>query len=158
MRPPIPEAEYQKYIKENNIQDTYILKNIIWQVRGLLPERIDIGKDENGNKVFFEETLNSLRNRHYGWSNEATSYNLLLSNGETSTRITKEVFKNLNITYSGRFSKDDIEYFLKYRKNKINVLYGRMKNQRVICVNDDEEYRVVNEFLEKWRKMKNENN
>ena len=79
----------EQYIKINDLQDSYIDKKILYQYRRVLPERKEVGKTIDGNKIFFEETRGSLVKRNYGKSDVVTSWNLLISDGEKSEILTQ---------------------------------------------------------------------
>lgn len=145
------EKERINYINMNKLQDSYIDKNIIYQYRKVVPQRIYIGKSKNYD-IFFEETRGSLLKRNYGKAGNVTSWNLLYSDGKKSEKITKENIKDFDFVFKNNYSIDDINNYLKNNSKRMNGLnpVKTDRKTRQIWVND-EEFLIVQEFVKKLR-------
>ena len=145
----------EQYIKINDLQDSYIDKKILYQYRRVLPERKEVGKTIDGNKIFFEETRGSLVKRNYGKSDVVTSWNLLISDGEKSEILTQEKFNAIIdiIKFTAEFSSIDIENFIANNTKRTNALITKKKNRKRRSIwADDEEFEIIQEFIRKLRK------
>lgn len=120
--------QVKKYIDENKLNDSLIPYAFLYQLRGTLPERIEIGQYEN-KKLIFEEKKICLRNRHYNYKDKLRiTYNLMLSDGNNSILI-KDYDTFLNDYYysgSGKIT-------LKEKYNNLDViamLFGIMQKDK----------------------------
>ena len=151
--------EKSKYIEENNLADSHIPIEFLWQVRGTVPIRKEIGRYADSNSVLFlEETQGSLRKRHYGYTQaKTTSYNLLYSDGTKGTLINDyKVFLNkydtADLMLNGGYTVDDIINFLKYdNKHKLKHIYQRTGRKQRNYFLDDEEHEMVKTFVKRMR-------
>lgn len=159
------------YVKRNNLVDSHIPIDFLFQVRGTKPMRKKLGEYTNGAILLLEETQGSLRLRHYGYAakEKKVTYNLLYSDGVKSTLI-KDYKTFLNkydtsdLILNGNYTIDDIVEFLKYdNKRKTKHVYAKSgRRQRNIYVTD-EELIYVKEFIKRMRengvkKIKNKKN
>ena len=145
----------EQYIKINDLQDSYIDKKILYQYRRVLPERKEVGKTIDGNKIFFEETRGSLVKRNYGKSDVVTSWNLLISDGEKSEILTQEKFNAIIdiIKFTAEFSSIDIENFIANNTKRTNALISIIIMNFFYCSNPNQlwpEMEKINKIL--WSK------
>jgi len=151
------EQDRQNYIKEHNLEDSYIDKKILYQYRNVIPERMLLATSrDNKYKIFFEETRGSLVKRNYGKSEKVTSWNLLISNNKMSNKITKEninvLLKFDNFIFYDGYSKITLIDFINKNCKRFNGLEKKeieMKNKSIWC--NDEEFKLIKEFLRKLR-------
>lgn len=149
------DKERQQYIEFHHLQDSYIDKNILYQSQNVLPERKYVGRTENGDKIFFEETSGSVVKRNYGKSEVVTSWNLLISHNEKSELMTKEKMKILNIVYYDGYSKEYLMNFLEKNNKRNNALNpSTNERKRYTIWADAEEFEIIQDFIKKLREQK----
>ena len=139
------------------IKDSYITEQVQFQCRELIPERELIGKDENNNIIFLEETSGSLQKRHYGKSKKATSFNLIISNGEKAKLVTEEYLRAVRIDFKTGYNTNMMIDFTKNKNKRYNPLQDE-KREKCSFYLSREEQDLVREFLKKVRAYKDENN
>ena len=143
------------YIAEHKLTDSFIDKKFLYQVRPTLPERKEVGTTENGIKIYFEETQGSLRNRHYGYKNKVTSWNLIyVENGQAKIANEKWLEGQI-IDFADDFDIDTLKDFLKNNNRQFNALDKQKCGRKSISIwVTDEEYEYVMKFLKKLREVK----
>ena len=147
----------RKHIESNGLTDSFISKTTLMQCKDVLPERINVGIDSKGNRIFFEETAGSLQKKHYKKTKGATSFNLLYSDGKKSEKVTVEYLNDSII----KFENDDYDLnvlfkFVENNNNRFNAL-GRDKRIKCSFYLTEGEIETVQEFIRKMRKFKGEN-
>ena len=145
-------AEIDKWIKENNLQDSYIGHNILYKCK-LIPIRKLIGTAQNGDKIFLEETKNSYLNRYNKVSDHATSFILLRSDGITPLPVTQEYLLKTAISYQDEYNQNYVMSFLQKKNIRLSSLDDEPKKRHNIKMTE-KEYRLVKEFLKKIRNYK----
>ena len=143
----------EEYKKNNNLEQSYISDSVLWQSRPLLPTVKIVGKDGNGNVVFYEETSGSLQKRHYGKSDVATSYNLLYNDGIKTRLVTKEYLKNNVFELKEEYNIDKLVKFIENNNNRFNAL-DKEKTKPCQFKLTDEEHEIVKDFIKKMRKVR----
>ena len=147
----LKKQQKEQYIKDNDLEQSYLPEAVLWQCRPLLPEVIMAGKDENnGNIIFFEETAGSLQKRHYGQSNRATSYNLVYYNGEKTDIVTRNYLVKAKINYNDGYDLPTLNKFLDNNSRRFNAL-DNDKPKRYSYNLTERENEIVREFVRKLR-------
>ena len=147
----LKKQQKEQYIKDNDLEQSYLPEAVLWQCRPLLPEVIMAGKDENnGNIIFFEETAGSLQKRHYGQSNRATSYNLVYYNGEKTDIVTRNYLVKAKINYNDGYDLPTLNKFLDNNSHRFNAL-NNDKPKRYSYNLTERENEIVREFVRKLR-------
>lgn len=145
-----------EYIEKNGLTDSFISKAVLVQCKDVLPERIKVGMDAKGNRIFFEETSGSLQKKHYKKTKGATSFNLLYSDGKQSKKVTVKYLNDSVI----KFENDDydLNVLLKFIENNNNRFNALVRDKRIKCsfYLTENEIETVNEFIRKMRKFKDE--
>ena len=148
--------EFRKQEETKNLlKDSYIEFKYLYQCRELTPERIEVGKDENNNTIFFEETSGSLQRRHYGKSDKATSYNLIYSDGEKAHLVTKTYLRAVKIDFNDGYDMEMLFDFLKNNNHRFNALNNE-KRRNCFFYLSEREIELVKEFIKKMRMWKDE--
>ena len=144
----------ENYIKENNLQKSYIKPELLYQVRPTLPESKIVAETDDF-IVMFEETAGSLRNRHYKYDREGKkpSFNLLfIDNNEVRLFDYNDVSKIENIELKNGYTIIDIERFLNTdNKRKNGISYKKTGRKAVIFYITDEEKELIKIFIERMR-------
>lgn len=154
----LKKQQKEEYIEANNLQDSYVTKNALWQCRPLLPERKKVGTDNRGNEIFFEETKGSLQSRHYGKINEPSSFNLIYIENSKAEKVTMEYLESCTmIAFNDGYNIEFLINFLENNNKRFNALKGVRKKQYYFSLSE-EEYQLVEDFIRKMRAYKNENN
>ena len=147
------------YIAEHNLTNSFIDKKFLYQVRPTLPEKKYVGVTNTGIRLYFEETQGSLRNRHYGYKNKVTSWNLIYVdlNG-IPQKVNEKWLEGQIIDFIGDFDIDTLKDFLKNNNRRFNALDKQKCGRKSISIwVTDEEYEYVMKFLKKLRTYKDEN-
>lgn len=144
------------YVKKENLTTSYIDATVLYQCRPLKPERKYVGVTDKGEKVYFEETRGSLKNRHYG-RKDVSSWNLLYIT-DKANKIDETWLESATIDFADGYDKNILENFLKTNNKVFNALTGKKseKKQRSIWLTDDE-YPYVIEFIKRMRKIRGGN-
>ena len=149
------------YIKEQNLNDSLIDKKFLYQVRPDLPERKEVGTTKDGLRILFEETQGSLLKRHYKYtdSEHATSWHLIYIENGQAKKVDKKWLEGQIIDFNNDFDIEILTNYLKSNNRRFDGLNGKKtgKIQRSIWLTDDE-YEYVLTFVEKMRRVKNEDN
>lgn len=160
--------EYKKQQKQENtitfqeaykqqldklLKDTLIPFVTLRQCKELTPERKLVGIDGNGNKIMFEETASSLRRRHYKKINKPATYNLIVTDGTKAELITKDYLKTHRIEFNPDYDMQLLVDFLNSGSHKLN----KEKRQSYYMCLTPTEHAIVQEFIKKMRKLKDEN-
>ena len=144
----------KQYIEENNLFDSFIDEKKLFQYRGVLPKRMNVGTTDKGHKVFFEESAHSLMQRKYGYKDKVVGWNLVYYDGNKTELVTKDYLQGNRIDFNEGFNLDKINYYL---DNKItrNALSGdtEKKIKYCFCVKRSE-VALVKEFLKRLRAEK----
>lgn len=159
--------EKEDYIKENHLEKSFLPFNILYMCRGTIPAKIEVGKVENEYELFFEEGISSFKRRHYKLQKDVTSWNLIMSNGKTTTILgvddivwLRQQKEKEKIEITGNYTVDFLIKFLKTKNKKVNPLKPpkteEEKKVRFQKWLTKEEIRLVNEFVEKLRKLTKE--
>lgn len=151
----LKQLQQRDYLKNNNLEQSYITQNVLWQCRPLLPEVNIVGKDRYHNVIFFEETSGSLQRRHYGKSEEATSFNLLYNDGFKTYKMTKDYLKNNQIMFNTGYDLNLLINFLENNNHRFNALKDEKKKVYQYRLSE-EENELVKEFIKKMRAFRNE--
>ena len=152
----IPEETINEYIKKYDLQNSFIEPRKLYLYRKAQPIKQEIGTTNNGDVIFFEETLGSIVNRHKGTKAEPTSWNLVYCNGETTQEVTHEWLQSATINFTSEYDKKDLINFLTTKTKRTNPLKpNKKRKQRTLCLFDDE-YEYVKLFIKKLRASKNE--
>lgn len=145
--------QQDKYINDNGLNQSYIDKRVLWQCRPLLPEVKIVGKDKNGNIIFFEETCGSLQKRHYGNSIKASSFNLVYFDGKKSSLVTRNYLITTKIDYNDGYDLPTLNKFLDNNNHRFNALNGEKRKRYSYNLTADEN-EIVREFVRKMRLYK----
>lgn len=153
--------EKEDYIKNNHLEDSFLPFNILYMCRGTMPERIEIGRIENF-KIFFEEGISSFKRRHYKLQKDVTSWNLVVSNGKTTSLLSiadKEwLLKNkeqIKMNQDNNYTIDFLVNFLETKTKKINPLNPIPAEKKKIRYQKwltQKEIEYVNKFIDELRK------
>ena len=146
-----------KYIEDNGLKESYIKPEELWRYRSVLPEVKMVGKDENGNKIFFEETSGSLAKRHYGKFDKANSFNLCVFNGAETKLVTNDYLATAKIEFNEGYNLEMLSNFI----NNKNKRYNPLKHaKRIKCsfYLTEEEIELVKKFVERIREIYDEDN
>ena len=147
----IPEETINEYIKKYDLQNSFIEPRKLYLYRKAQPIKKEIGTTNNGDVVFFEETLGSIVNRHKGTKTEPTSWNLVYCNGYVTQEITQEWLESIEIYFTSEYDKEDLINFLSTKTKRTNPLKpNKKRKQRTLCLFDDE-YAAVKDFLRNMR-------
>lgn len=150
-----------KYAQEHNLTDTLISLQVLRQCRPDLPERKEVGTTKDGLKILFEETQGSLLKRHYKYtdSEHATSWHLIYIENGQAKKVDKKWLEGQIIDFNNDFDIEILTNYLKSNNRRFNALDNKKseKKQRSIWLTDDE-YEYVLTFVEKMRRVRNENN
>ena len=152
-KPKTSEETINAYIKQHNLEDSFIDYRNLYLYRKAQPERRKVGYSGN-NVIFFEETLGSLKNRNYESNKEVTSWNLVYYNGETTQKVTQEWLESVVINFNGEYDKKDLINFLSTNTKRTNPLNPKRKRKARHIFLYDEEYEYVKLFLKKLRGQK----
>lgn len=152
----LKQQQKDDYIKNNSLEQSYIETKVLWQCKPLLPEVKIVGKDENNNIIFFEETSGSLQKRHYGKFEKANSYNLLVNNGNETKKITKQYLNQAVINFNKGYDMELLLNFIENNNPCFNALDCEKKNSYRFSLSD-KEYLIVKEFIDKMRKYRGKN-
>lgn len=149
----LKKQQKEQYIKDNELEQSYLPKAVLWQCRPLLPEVIMVGKDEKGNIIFFEETKHSLQKRHYGETIKATNFNLVYYNGEKAELVTRNYLVRAKISYNDGFDLVRLNKFLDNNTARFNALgqNNGSKRKRYSYNLTEQENEIVREFVRKMR-------
>lgn len=163
----ISQKTKEDYIRENQLQESFLPVNILYMCRGTIPARKDVGIIEDY-KIFFEEGISSLKRRYYKQQNKVTSWNLVLSNGKTTSLLSvadKEWL--LNNKNKIKFNSDNnytIDFLINFletkskKRNLLNPISEEEKKYRYQKWLTKEEIILVNKLIERLREMKKEEN
>ena len=142
---------YQQQL-DKLLKDSLIPFEVLRQCRELTPERKLVGVDNNGNKVMFEETANSLRRRHYGEIKKPATYNLIVTDGKTPELVTRDYLRTHKIEFNADYDMQLLVDFLNSGSHKLNK---ERRQSYYMCLTPTE-HEIVQEFIKKMRKLKDE--
>lgn len=145
-----------EYIKKNGLENSYISRSVLLQCKELLPEVKLVGKDENNNIIFFEETSGSLQKRHYGKSDKATSFNLLYNDGTKTEKVTKNYLLGKNIIFNEGYDMAQLHHFIENNNKCFNALEKKEKKIKCSFYLSEEEIDIVKDFVKKMREFRGE--
>lgn len=144
--------QVKRYINENKLTDSLIPYEFLYQVRGSLPYRIEIGT-MNNKRFVFEEKKICLRNRHYGYKKQKRlTFNLLLTDGKTS-----ELIKDYETFLNDYYYTNQIVLNPKFNLDKITELFGekqkieKIERKQFRFSLTDEEHEYVKEFIKRLK-------
>ena len=146
--------DLNNYIKNNNLINSYIDPKFLYQVRSTKPSTMLVVKTDDYT-ILFEETQGSLRNRHYGYKDKTTSFNLLIIENNKTRLFTKDDLDKLqeNINYNGWTKEKIIEYLKNDRPRKNHERKKTGRKSFIIRLTEDERP-IVWEFVKKLRDLK----
>ena len=142
---------YQQQL-DKLLKDSLIPFEVLRQCRELTPERKLVGVDNNGNKVMFEETANSLRRRHNGEIKKPATYNLIVTDGKTPELVTRDYLRTHKIEFNADYDMQLLVDFLNSGSHKLNK---ERRQSYYMCLTPTE-HEIVQEFIKKMRKLKDE--
>lgn len=142
--------QFEEYIQNNNLTDSFIKKEVLRQCRDVIPERRYVGKDNYGNTIFFEEAEDNLRKRHYGKLDKPRHFNLLVSNGEKSVKITQRYLSLVQINFNEGYNLETLKEFIKNNSKHFNPLKDEKKYQKSYRLTA-KEHELVKEFIRRVR-------
>lgn len=139
------------YIKKNHLENAFISQTDLYYVRPDLPEKQEVGTCGQ-DIIFFEESFWSLQQRHYGYTNKPSAWNLLCMRGnDKPKRVTKEYVKNHNIEYFDGYNDEKLIAYI----NSKAIVYNRKKQtvpKRARSYRaTEEEHKLLKEFLKRLR-------
>lgn len=149
------QQQKEEYIKNNDLEQSYINPDVLFRCRPLLPEVKIVGKDNNSNIIFFEETSGSLTKRFYKQFDKANSFNLIVFNGEKSELVTNEYLTTAKIEFNEGYNLEMITNFINSKNKRYNPLQHDKRKKCSFYLSENE-IKLVKEFLGKIRKLKNE--
>ena len=144
--------DIEKYIETNDLRGSHIPYSFLYQVRGTIPERKEIGRTESGKYVFLEETKHSLLTRHYGYNeNQKQCFNIVITNKEQQGKVIKDYDEFYKISYQ----KDEITFNKNYDMEYIKKFYGINKiiRKQYNFNLSEKEHTIVRKFVEKLKKI-----
>lgn len=142
--------QFEEYIKNNNLTDSFIKKEVLRQCRDIVPERRYVGKDNYGNTIFFEEAEDNLRQRHYKKLDKPRHFNLLVSNGHKAVKITPGYLETATINFNEGYNLKMLEDFIKNNSKHFNPLTDERTYQASYRLTA-KEHELVRIFIKKMR-------
>lgn len=145
----------KEWIIDNNLQNSFLLQKDLYICRPLLPDKQEVGTADNGDIIYFEENLRSLKERHKGIIGKPDGYNLLYLHGyDRPKRVTREYLKTVKIDYFEGYSEKTITDYILNNPQIYYRLEGKSKKMKKWSMYaTEEEKKLVEEFLRKLREM-----
>lgn len=135
---------------------SYIKQQTLSMCKTVTPETKEVGTASNGDRIFFEETEGSLKNRYYGYNGqtEPSSWNLLYQHNNELNKVTKDYLENINIEFNEGYDMDLINYALSQKRNNFNPFKKPSDRKKVTIWVNDKEFEMVKEFIRRVRRAK----